>query len=254
MLFEFNRPLIFVAHPDDETLACGGLLQRMNASLIVFATDGAPPYYGFERKFRSLKEYSDIRFQEAARALAHVPNCSFQRLSKPDGSCFVDQQLFRSLRPALNSLCQIARAFSPDALLSHAYEGGHIDHDACSFIASHAAASLSLKLFEFPLYWVDDDGKGVIQQFRSTGSAPMELRLTDAEVARKKKMIAEYKTQPGIASAFPPEIERIRPVTRTDYSVPVCRDYTYRDRWRRSGRITAKALLKEFAKFKPRQD
>lgn len=75
MSFEFNRPLIFVAHPDDETLACGGLLQRMDASLIVFATDGAPAYYGFERRFRSLKEYSDVRFQEAACVVAHLPNC-----------------------------------------------------------------------------------------------------------------------------------------------------------------------------------
>jgi N-acetylglucosamine malate deacetylase 2 len=251
MSFEFNRPLIFVAHPDDETLACGGLLQRMDASLIVFATDGAPAYYGFERKFHSLKEYSDARFQEAARVVALLPNCSFQRLTRPDASYFVDQQLFHDLRPALNSLCKIARAFSPDALLSHAYEGGHIDHDACSFIASHAAAALSLKHFEFPLYSVDANGKSIYQQFRDAGPAPMEWRLTETETACKEKMLAEYKTQHGIASVFQFATEQLRDATHTDYSAPVCRDYSYKNRWTRMWRtrLSSKALLKNFAEF-----
>jgi hypothetical protein len=73
-----SRPLIFIAHPDDETLACGGLLQRVPASLVVFATEGAAPGFGCERMFGSLKAYSDVRFQEASRALAHVPNASFK--------------------------------------------------------------------------------------------------------------------------------------------------------------------------------
>jgi N-acetylglucosamine malate deacetylase 2 len=256
---EFRRPLIFVAHPDDETLGCGGLLQRMDASLVVFATDGAPPYDGLERRFRSLKEYSALRFQEAARALAHLPNCSYQRLTKLQGEYFVDQHLFQDLRPALNSLCHIARGFLPDALLSHAYEGGHIDHDACSFIASHAAAALSLRRFEFPLYWLNEDGKGVVQQFRDTSSDAVELHLTDAEIARKKKMLAEYKTQPGIATGPPPTIERRRPAARTDYSIPMCRVYDYRDwhsclrfgpffrKWR--DQRGSKILLNKFADF-----
>lgn len=257
-IFEFRRPLIFVAHPDDETLGCGGLLQRMDASLVVFATDGAPAYYGFERTFGSLKEYSAIRFREATRALAQVPNCSFQRLTRPDGSHFVDQQLFRDLRPAFDSLRHIARSFSPDALLSHAYEGGHIDHDACSFIASHAAAALSLKDFEFPLYWSDENGKGIFQQFRESGSNPLKWILTEAESARKEKMLAAYKSQPGLTPAFQCTSEQIRFVN-PNFSVAVSESYSYRD-WRsrlRLGpflqnwrnRLGSKVLLKQFANF-----
>jgi N-acetylglucosamine malate deacetylase 2 len=255
---EFRRPLIFVAHPDDETLGCGGLLQRMDASLVVFATDGAPPYYGFERKFGSLKQYSAIRFEEAARVVSQLSNCSFQRLTEQDCRHFVDQQLFRNLQPAVNSLCQIAREFSPDALLSHAYEGGHIDHDACSFIASHVAAVLSLKHFEFPLYWSEPNGKSVFQQFRERGSAPLSLTLTEVEAARKEKMLAEYKSQPGLTPAFQCATEQIR-VAHPNLSVPVCETYSYRD-WRsrlRLGpflqnwrnRLSSKALLKKFAEF-----
>lgn len=228
--------------------------------MVVFATDGAAPYYGLESRFRTLKDYSEARFQEAFRALAHVPGCRFQRLTKPDGSYFVDQHLFRELRSALRSLCQIARAFSPDALLSHAYEGGHIDHDACSFLAMHAASELSLPRFEFPLYSVNKNGHGIFQQFRDIGSIPMEWRLTDTEIDCKKEMLAEYKTQPGLVSVFQCTTERIRATSTEDFSVPQCRDYSYRD-WRtrfslatffsnRHTRISSSALLKEFAEFK----
>ena len=37
-----GRTLVIVAHPDDETITCGGLLQRMRDPCVVFATDGAP--------------------------------------------------------------------------------------------------------------------------------------------------------------------------------------------------------------------
>jgi LmbE family N-acetylglucosaminyl deacetylase len=255
---EFRRPLIFVAHPDDETLGCGGLLQRMDSSLIVFATDGAPAYHGFERKFGGLKQYSAIRFEEAARVVSQLPNCSFQRLTKQDCRHFVDQQLFRNLQPAFNSLCRIAREFAPDALFSHAYEGGHIDHDACSFIATHAAAALSLKHFEFPLYWSEPNGKGVFQQFREKGCAPLSLTLTEAEAARKEKMLTEYKSQPGLTPAFQCRTEQVR-ISHTDFSVPVCETYSYRD-WRSQlrlgpflqnwrNRLSSKILLEKFAGF-----
>jgi LmbE family N-acetylglucosaminyl deacetylase len=254
VFFDFSRPLIFVAHPDDETLACAGLLQRMASSVVVFATNGAPNHRGFERKFGTLQRYSDTRFQEAAVAIAQVPNCSFQRLTKPDGAYFVDEQLFRELAQALTSLCRIARSFSPDALVSHAYEGGHIDHDACSFLTMHAAAALALRRFEFPLYSRNSLGRLVLQQFCDEGCAPLEWQLTQAELSCKRKMLAAYASQPGLATAFPLGTERIRLATRTDFCLARCRDYSYRNRWQRLWRkgLSASALLKHFEEFEAR--
>jgi LmbE family N-acetylglucosaminyl deacetylase len=263
-----SRPLIFIAHPDDETLACGGLLQRVPASLVVFATDGAAPGFGCERMFGSLKAYSDVRFQEASRALAHVPNASFQRMTKPDGSNFVELHLFEELTEASASLCALGRSFSPDAIISHAYEGAHIDHDTCSFLAMHAAADLSLMRFEVPLYWLDGQGNVVRQQFRDRQSrivAPnmegaltdiLELQLSEAEIDCKKRMLAEYQTQRGTVSAFAPGIERMRPAVTTSqsFSNPVCHGYMYQERrprfyHTRHHRLSANALLQKFAEF-----
>lgn len=256
----FRRPLIFVAHPDDETLACGGLLQRMPASLVVFATDGTPAGFGLERKYGSLKTYTELRFQEAAGALSHVPSASFQWLTRADGSYFGDMHVYEELPEAASSLRAIAKSFSPDAIVSHTYEGGHIDHDACSFLAMHVAEVLALKRFEFPMYWLDASGEAVLQVFRDVkpGGAGdvMEWQLSEPEIECKEKMMAEYRTQRGTVSTFAPGTERFRPATsdRLSFSVAQCRDYLYQNRpprfyHTRRHRLSAKALLKKFAGF-----
>ncbi len=263
-----NRPLILVAHPDDETLACGGLLQRAVAPMVVFATDGTPGGYGLERTFGSLKAYTELRLQEGARALGHIPHCSFQWLTRADGSYVGDQHLFEDLPDAAIFLCEITRSFSPDAIVSHAYEGGHIDHDSCSFLAMHFAAAFSLKRFEFPLYWTDEKGKSIQQQFRdmSPKDAPgrseatpadvLELQLSEAEIECKNKMRAEYKTQSGTVASFAPGIERFRPAvtTSSSFRIAQCRSYLFQEQRPRfyhtyRHRLSAKSLLKKFAEF-----
>jgi len=262
------RPLIFVAHPDDETLALGGLLQRLPAPLVVFATDGAAHGYGLERQFGSLKAYADLRFQEAARVMNWIPNAAFKRLTRSDGSHFSDQHLFEDLPDAATSLLAISQTYSPDAIISHAYEGAHIDHDACSFLAMHIAGALSVKLFEFPLYWLDRGGTVIRQQFRdiaagvrtdgsqATAADVMEWRLSETEIQCKKKMLAEYHSQRGTVSTFAPETERMRLTrnNRASFSFSLCTDYMYQERrprfyHTRHHRLSAKALLKKFAEF-----
>jgi N-acetylglucosamine malate deacetylase 2 len=253
-----TRPLLFVAHPDDETLAFGGLLQRLPVSLVVIATDGASTGYGLERAFGSLKAYADLRFQEASRVFTHVPKSSFKRLIRSDGTHFNDQHLFEELPAAATSLLSIAREFAPDAIISHCYEGAHIDHDTCSFLAMHVAAAFGVKRFEFPLYWLDPRGKPVLQQFRDIGAAAnaMEWQLSEAEIQCKKKMLAEYYSQRGTVSTFTPDVERMRPAptTRASFSIAQCRSYMYQERrprfyHTRHHRLSAKILLKNFVEF-----
>jgi N-acetylglucosamine malate deacetylase 2 len=254
-----QRPLLFVAHPDDESIACGGLLQRVPESLVVFATDGAPPGCGLERIFGSLKAYGDLRAQEAARVFSHLQTSAFQRLTGPHGSHFGDQHLFEDLSAAATALRSLAAAFSPDAIVSHAYEGAHIDHDTCSFIAMHVAAALSLKLLEFPIYWLDPRGSVMRQQFRDTSATEiMELQLTQPEIECKKKMMAEYQSQRGTVATFMPGVahERFRLVANTGatFAHALCRSYMYQERrprfyHTRHHRLPAKVLLKKFAEF-----
>lgn len=227
---QFGRVLVFAAHPDDETIACSGLLQRTAASLVVFAVDGAPPHYGFEKKFGSLQRYSDARFVEASRALSFIPRCSIRRLSRQDGTWFLDQHLFLELSGAFASLVRIARDFSPNLLVSHALEGGHLDHDACHILAKRTARALNLQSLEFPLYWRSPDGRDVFQQFRQGQEAEFALQLSKEEIQVKRRMLSEYRSQQKLTSIFRLEPERFRHVTPADHPEPTWPEYPFENR------------------------
>lgn len=246
MAFQMDRLLVLVAHPDDETIGCGGLLQRATASLVVFAVDGAPPHYGFERKFGSLRKYSEMRFGEASRALNLIPHCSLRRLSRQDGSYFVDQHLFLDLREAFVSLVQIAKEFSADVIISHAYEGGHIDHDACSFLAMRAAQELALNHLEFPLYWKSGRGRDIFQEFRDNCEGEFALKLSGQEIAVKCRMRAEYRTQGELLRVFATETERFRPVRFENYAQCRWQDYPFENR---RERLNAESFLQKVAEL-----
>jgi LmbE family N-acetylglucosaminyl deacetylase len=242
---QFGRLLVLVAHPDDETIACSGLLQRAEASLVVFAVDGAPPRYGFERQFGSLRQYSEARFVEASRALSHISHCSVRRLERPDGTWFLDQHLFLELPEAFASLTRIAEEFSPDLMFSHAFEGGHIDHDACHMLAKRTAQALALKILEFPLYWRSEDGTDLFQQFRESSEGEFMLQLSQQESVVKRKMLLEYRTQQNLLSVFQLESERFRPGQGYN-AKPIWREYPFENRRRA---LKVESFLQQVAEF-----
>lgn len=247
----FGRILVLVAHPDDESLACAALLQRATSALVIFAVDGAPPHYGFEKRFGSLHQYSIVRFQEASRALGPIPTCSFQRLTLSDGAYFVDQHLFFKLPEAFASLSQIASQYSPDLLVSHAFEGGHLDHDACHILANRLAQSLNLPALEFPLYWRSLDGRDVFQKFRHKRPDEFAVRLSDQELALKQRMLAEYRTQRQLTNVFHPETEIFRPAIPSLISTPTWSSYPFQNRRRLWNAALFFQKVSEFQRMPP---
>lgn len=240
-----GKVLVLVAHPDDETLACGGLLQRASQARVVFAVDGAPPHYGFEKQFGSLQRYSEIRFLEAECALEHIPQSSFRKLTKPDGTTFVDQHLFLALPDAFASLVRIVRRFSPDHLLSHAFEGGHIDHDACHVIAARAAQVRGIPFLEFPLYW-RNKGADVFQQFWESREKEDILQLSREEIVVKQRMLVEYHSQANLASVFGTEVERFRPASDQPITSAPWHKYPFENRRRQ---LKVGSFLDKVAEF-----
>jgi N-acetylglucosamine malate deacetylase 2 len=238
----FGRVLVLVAHPDDETIGCSGLLQRASSALVVFGVDGAPPHYGFEKKFGSLKQYSDIRFREASLALRPVPHCAFARLARQNGAHYLDQHLFEELPEALASLNQFVCRFSPDFIVTHAYEGGHIDHDACHFLAAHIARAHNLMLMEFPSYWKAEDGRDIFQQFRNSRDDDVVLKLSEHEIQVKRQMLASYRTQQALTPVFHLHTERFRPALQENHTECAWADYAFENRRRR---LKAKLFLQK---------
>ena len=145
----------------------------------------------------------------------------------------MDQHLFEELPEALGSLNQFVCRFSPDFIVTHAYEGGHIDHDACHFLAAHIARAHSMMLMEFPSYWKAEDGQDIFQQFRNSGDDEVILKLSEHEIAIKRQMLESYRTQQQLTPVFHLHTERFRPAPQQSHTECDWADYAFENRRRR---------------------
>jgi len=243
-----GRTLVLVAHPDDECIAFGGLLQRMHEPVVVFATNGSPADPFFWKKHGSREDYAALRRREALASMkaAGVKDVIFLA-DLPGGEALVDQELFCNLIPAFDLLADIARRRMITALLTLAYEGGHPDHDSCSFLAAQLARFAELPCWEAPLYHRNADGSGTFQQFVTPTGDETEVRLTPQEEQGKRAMCLAYGSQGDFLSHFRLSPEVVRPQIAYDYTRPPHAGKTNYEVWQWS--MTAPEVCAAFADF-----
>lgn len=216
-----GQTMVLVAHPDDETGGCGGLLQRLWDPLVVFATDGTPQDQFFWLQYGSRRNYSRVRRQEAAAALAVAGIRRLEFLDGDSGSQrFCDQYLYRAIPHLFKAISELIRRHSPEAMLVPAYEGGHPDHDVLSFIGWLVRRCLRLPVWEMPLYHRSDSGMLVRQRFREVDGTERCLPLSSVEVRTRTAMIACYRSQRDLAHFVVTPVECVRPQHDYDYSRP----------------------------------
>ena len=212
----FGRTLVLVAHPDDEAVGCGGLQQRMNDPIVVFATDGAPRSDFFWNRYGSREEYAQVRRNEAMHALAAIGFEHLHFLS--DEQAIADQELHLHLSEAFAGLDALIELEMPDAILSLAYEGGHPDHDSCSFLAVQLGRKRSIPVWEMPLYH-RQSAQTQVQQFLDL-DAGIAAVITDEELTYKREMFSCYRSQADVLRQFHLDRESFRPVKAYDFSQP----------------------------------
>jgi N-acetylglucosamine malate deacetylase 2 len=221
---EQNPLVIVVAHPDDEVIALGAQLPRLQKATIIHITDGAPRNE-FDSKaagFETRVEYARARRAEFYAALSIAGISPLQTCSLD----IVDQEASFNLHDLILKISELFRKIKPQITITHPYEGGHPDHDATAF-AVHAACELSKSrnepsplIVEGTFYHGKDGHLNVLEFVPSNGAQVTTIHLTPHEQELKKKMIDCYQTQKNMLRLFPTDMEKFRFAPHYEFVTP----------------------------------
>ena len=215
----WKRPVIFCAHPDDETIGAAGVLLRNPTAYVVYLTDGAPRDSAFwPARYKSREDYALVRRREAESALS-VAGVMPDRLISLGG---IDQEASHEILAYASYFVSLLRRIAPDVLIAHPYEGGHPDHDATALIASMAARRLTSgkpELLEMASYH-GFQGKLVTGKFLGAEKPSLVVELSAIEIEQKQKMLAAYQSQGEVLRSFQVGNEALRTAPAYSFNEP----------------------------------
>jgi N-acetylglucosamine malate deacetylase 2 len=217
-----GRVMIVVAHPDDETIGLGAQLSRFDDALLVHVTDGAPRdgYDARNYGFASVADYAAARQRELDTALRAGDATRLRRR----GLGIPDKEACQDLIGLAQHIADLLRAERPASVFTHAYEGGHPDHDAAAF-AVHAACRLvdsPPAMVEMPFYHCRG-GHFVTGEFLpppSPGLRVYSIEIAGEALRRKTRMIDCFATQRWLLEQFDLSTERFRLAPEYDFRQP----------------------------------
>ena len=191
-----GRLVVVAAHPDDETLATGGLMSiAARAGLevtVVLLSDGEASHPGSPTV--SSGDLATLRVAESRAALARLaPSATLERLGLPDG------RLAACTAETVTGLVDVIGERGGDTVVVAPWRhDGHADHDAAGRAAGVACRRTDAVLWEYPLWlwhWCEPE------------RAPWEdlhALTLDADVqATKQEAVALHRTQVAPVSDEP---------------------------------------------------
>ena len=216
------RVAVVAAHPDDETIGAGASLGLLQSFVLVHVTDGAPRS-GYDARaagYVSPAAYAAARRAELSAALdAGGVEAKLVELG------VLDQGATAVMADTARRLADLFAACRVEAVLTHAYEGGHPDHDATAW-SVHEAVRLGPArpdVFEMLSYHAGPGGGIETDRFlpcSDSAAAPLVVALSSAEQARKRAMLGCFASQTATLAAFGTGHEAFRPAPRYDFAAP----------------------------------
>jgi N-acetylglucosamine malate deacetylase 2 len=192
-------------------------------------TDGAPRngQHAERAGFAGAQAYADERARELreALALARVPAANVVPLG------LADQTVTLRLAELTRTLLDLFAMRNIGIALTHAYEGGHPDHDAIAF-AVHATARLSadagqsLSVIEMPFYQAES-----LQRFTPSANPETAVRLSAGEQRLKRRMMDAHVTQRDVLRNFATTVERFRRAPEYDFTALPNNGHLFRSNW-----------------------
>ena len=215
------RILVLAAHTDDETIGASAAIGRSAEAWVVYLTDSAPKKSRLRSRRLRREEYAALREAEAQHALrlAGVPPARILLLGA------ADQEAVFTLDALVTPFLLAVMRIRPEWIITHAYEGGHPDHDSAAFVASTAINLLKQQqtgrptLLEMTSYYAENDHR-VSGSFLAHQDQGWPLWLTSEELSRKREMCSCYFSQANVLRDFPLEPERLRRAPVYDFLQP----------------------------------
>jgi N-acetylglucosamine malate deacetylase 2 len=221
-----RRPAVIVAaHPDDEVIGMGSLLPRFaDLRAIIHVTDGAPRRGNdiAQAGVGTWQEYAAKRRREFQSALAELGIPSVRQI------CLwcPDQEASFRMAEIGQQLCEAFAELQPHFVFTHAYEGGHPDHDATA-VSVHRAAQLLRStpipepaILEFASYHAGTNGieTGCFLPHLNTETIPRQL--SEGEKIEKRKLFNCYESQQNVLQYFSLDNEPLRVAPEYDFTKP----------------------------------
>jgi LmbE family N-acetylglucosaminyl deacetylase len=198
---EIGSVLVVAAHPDDDVIGAAGLLQHLGSRAhVVYVTDGSPSDVSWAKRagFSSCEAYAAARLREAHAALALAGVAAEQTTTLG----VTDQRVLLCLEEVATGVAEVAQRCNADAIVTHPYEGGHIDHDATALASYLATRRLAAppKIVEFTSYHANG-GKARLGEFLGDGLA-LTLQLNERCSTTKRAMLDCHRSQAAVIRDF----------------------------------------------------
>ena len=170
--------------------------------------------------------------------------------------CIADQEATVNMAEIARRIRGLLQQCSPGLVLTHAYEGGHPDHDATALAVHLAVSSLHSSrpaLYEFTSYHARNGGFHCGDFLPHSGSPALTFELSPEERRRKEAMLDCFITQHDVLKSFRTDIERFRIAPSYDFTSPPHEGRLYYEQfdWGMQGeefRRIARNTLKEFGR------
>jgi N-acetylglucosamine malate deacetylase 2 len=211
---------IVACHPDDETIGAGGSMTRFLDLTLIHLTNGTLPDAAGRGGPGALDSRASTRQAELDAALTAACVRPVRRV------CYdiPDRQVAARYDEVLHRLA--ADLMTVDAVITHPYEDGHEDHDACAR-AVHAAAAIlrdltgrAPALLEFAGYY-RQHGEVRAGVFWPDPARPeVTLRLSPAGIRRREAAFACFVSQSFNLRYFSLREERFRHAPSYEFSRP----------------------------------
>ena len=211
-----RRILLLIPHPDDEIVGCCAAIRKalgLGASVVGFyLTTGIPPINAlwWWQRSRYSERVARRRYEarEAAELLG-VEVYEFQEIP-----C---RTLKSHLEPTREKIQQAMRNLGIDTVWTPAYEGGHQDHDVCSFLAS--TLNNQVQVWEFSEYNYFGN-KVRSQEFFDPNGTEQIIKLNSSEKELKRKALSIYRSEQANLNYVDIVQEEFRPQAAYNYSKP----------------------------------